>query len=272
MSTRPNPVVIGDGREVRIVEELVHSAPLGVRCWDATLDRPVTDGLVVRATPATGGATTTARRSSSGVYGFASLPTTRPAERRPVDAFPAPTTYLVDIADRRGRFLPMRVELPVPSVFPQPEPVVLFSAPDRPRPDGFGAVRASLRIEDTSIPAASGRRERAAAWAMVTVDVGGVEHVGLAGRSGEAVVFVPFDRFVVGVAPEHQALDATLAVRFDPARPDDPLPLFADITAQPVRGHGEGPAFRPDHTFPVAPAADITLTSPGRSELMLDAI
>lgn len=274
MSERPNPVVIGDGREVRVLEQVVRSAPLGVRCWDAVLDRPVRDGLVVRATPTGGGPTTIAHRSSSGVFGFARLPTTREAERGPVADFPAPTPYSVEITDRRQRFVTMRVELDVPSVFPLPAPVVLFSSPERPRPEGFAAVRASLRIEDPTVPAASGLRVRPAQHALIVVTSDGLDHVGLADGNGEAVVFVPFDRFASGVAPQAQTLDATLTIRFDDALAGaaGQRPLFADIAAQPVRGFLEGPAFEPDHTFEIAYGRDVALTSPGRSELLLDPI
>lgn len=274
MSERPNPFVIGDGREVRVMETLVQSAPLGLRCWDSVLDRPVSDGLVVHATPVAGGATTRARRSSSGVFGFTSLPTTRAAERRSVAEFPAPETYTVDIFDRLTRFVPIRVLVDAPTAFADPAPIVLFPSANRPTPDGFAAVRSTVRIERTSIPAASGRRVRPAPHAVLIVTVEGVDHIGVADRSGEAVVFVPFDRFAAGVAPNRQTRNGALTVRFDPAlsTPDAPLPVFADIAAQPVRAHLEGPVFRPDHTFAIGFGSDISLTSPGWSELMLQAI
>lgn len=272
--SRPHRVVIGDGREVRVMEEPAQTAPLGLRCWDAVLDRPITDGLVVHATPAAGGATTRAGRSSSGVLAFASLPTTRAAERRPVSEFAATDQYIVDVFDSLGRFAPIRVLLDAPTAFPDPAPIVLFPSANRPRPDGFATVRATVGIENTSVPVASGRRVHPAAYAVLTVTVEGVNHIGVADRAGQAVVFVPFDRFAAGVAANRQSRDGTLSVQFDPAlsAPDGPLPVFADIAAQPTRAHLEGPMFRPDHTFAIALGPDMSLTSPDRSELMLQAI
>ena len=274
MILRTNPVVVGDGREIRVMDDLVHTAPLGIGCWDSVLDRPVRDGLIVSATPAAGGQTSVAHRSSSGIYGFSSLPTTRAAERGPVAEFPPAEPYVIEISDRLDRFVSMRVEVGVPAALPSPPPIMLFPSPNRPTPDGFAAVRASMRIEDTSVPLASGRRVRNTAHAVMSVTSDGVDHVGVIDRNGEGVVFVPFDRFAAGVPPQAQTRIATLSVRFDPALTLDTgtVPLFADIAAQPVRPHVEGPIFRPDHTFEIEFGSDVSLTSPDRSELMLQAI
>lgn len=269
---RPDAVPLGDGRVVRDIEERAHTAPLGVRCWDVVRDRQVTDGLVVRTTPVAGAPTVVASRTSTGTYGFVHLPTTRTSERRPVTDFPDGEPHVVEVLDRLGRFNTARVLVPAPSAFPLPEPIVLFSAPTRVPPPGFAAVRASLRFEDTSVPAATGRRIRPAAHAVLVVTVDETEHLGVADRQGEVLVLVPMDRFDAGLPPSLQERFATVDVRCDPdlaAR--EATPVIADIVAQPTRAHDEGPAFLPDHTVPLAFGADIPLTSPDRSELLLEA-
>ena len=263
--SRPHRVVIGDGREVRVMEEPAQTAPLGLRCWDAVLDRPITDGLVVHATPAAGGATTRAGRSSSGVLGFASLPTTRAAERRPVSEFAATDQYIVDVFDSLGRFAPIRVLLDAPTAFPDPAPIVLFPSANRPTPDGFATVRATVGIENTSVPVASGRRVHPAAYAVLTVTVEGVDHVGVADRAGQAVVFVPFDQFAAGVAADppvaataRSASSSTLHCR----RPTARACVLRHRSSQPTRAHLEGPMFRPDHTFEIEFGPDLVLDEP----------
>ena len=269
---RPDPVPLGDGRVVRGIVQRTHSAPLGVRCWDVVHDQQVAGGLVVRATPAAGGPTTVASPTAEGIHGFVHLPGTRASERGPVADFPPGAPHVVEVLDRLGRFNPVRVLVTAPAAYPLPEPIILFPAPTRVPPPGFTAVRASLRFENTSVPEASGRRLRPASHAVLAVTVAGVEHLGVADRRGEVLVLVPLERFEAGLPPSRQTRVATVSVRCDPGLAGAvTTPLLADIVAQPVRAHDEGPVFRPDHTVPLAFGADIPLTSPDRSELLLEA-
>ncbi|MEF8795508.1 MAG: hypothetical protein V5A22_00110 [Salinivenus sp.] len=160
---------------------------LGLRFRDATTERPVTEGLRVRVRRKQGGgAPTHAERTLSGAYVAQGVSGLRAYERVPRDIpqeIPdgdvnggneegrvAKTDYLVDIRDRRGRFVPalLGVELPYspkkthgwlyPVVEPPPEEeigengapeptVYLFSAVQRPVPAGQGVVYADLSVE-----------------------------------------------------------------------------------------------------------------------------
>ena len=176
---------------------------LGLRFRDATTERPVTDGLrVMVRRQQGGGAPARAVRTSSGAYVAQGLSGLRAYERVPRDIpeeIPdnagangedgedgvVKTDYLVDVRDRRGRFVPalLGVELPYtpkeehgwlyPVVEPPPEEAIggngtpepavyLFSAVQRPVPAGQGVVYADLVTED-------GGTWRPAAHALVEI-------------------------------------------------------------------------------------------------------
>lgn len=179
---------------------------LGLRFRDATTERPVTDGLRVTVRRQQGGgAPARAVRTPSGAYVAQGLSGLRAYERVPRDIpeeIPdnagsdgengedsvVKTDYLVDVQDRRGRFVPvlLGVELPYtpkeehgwlyPVVEPPPEEAIggngtpepavyLFSAVQRPVPAGQGVVYADLVTED----AEDGGTWRPAAHALVEI-------------------------------------------------------------------------------------------------------
>lgn len=151
---------------------------LGLRFRDATTERPVTEGLQVTVRREDGrGPPTRAERTVSGAYVAQGLAGLRAYERVPADIPDdfseeqvKQTDYLVDVRDRRGRFVPvlMQVELPYTPkqkyrwLYPvfdppaeeevggegTPEPTVyLFSGVQRPVPSGQAVVYADLREE-----------------------------------------------------------------------------------------------------------------------------
>jgi hypothetical protein len=177
--------------------------PLGVRFWDAALDAPVDDALVVRAfradAPSLGAR---AFRTASGVYAFGGLPglqeLERPDEDAPVESPASPpwaADFVVAVRDDRERYLPMTftVRLPLPAATrglllhgtPGGARVPLFPSPARAVPPGLSAVRAEL----WEIDGADGARP--ASHAALRVEVGGATWTGIADAAGRALVLFP---------------------------------------------------------------------------------
>src|SRR4051812_19305660 len=122
-----------------ILERIMIVCPLGIRFWDAALDRPVEDGLVVVAWPAEHpAASTRAILTASGVYAFHGLPGLRsfeyPDAGQPPASPPPARRFVVAVDDRLGRFVPVvfQVDLPYLGIFPTES----GSSPDG-RPPGF---------------------------------------------------------------------------------------------------------------------------------------
>jgi hypothetical protein len=233
--------------------------PLGIRFWDAVTDAPVTDGLDVRARPETSGARPVqAFRTTSGVYAFAGLPGMRQVEHRDPDAhegFPAPTTrFLVQVTDRRRRFLPTLFGVMVPhqgvyptgAVYSPPDGgppaggfpgFYLFSSCVRPVTPGIAAVRA--RLVDRDRPLGGGAYEPAS-HALLEVQVGGRRWFGVADDRGVVLVLLPYPRFTgsIGASPPDpgQSWELTVRVRYQPELvtipPWSEVPRFETVAGQ----------------------------------------
>lgn len=278
-TVRPDPVLT-DRAQVDVVEEVVTSAPLGLRFWDFALDQPVRDGLVVRARPAAGGQVTTARPSSSGVHGFLSLPTTRAAEQGPMADFDGETAYDVSVVDTRGRFVPMglTVDAPVAGVQPPGLPgFFVFSASTRFVPPGFVGVRVDLRDETRPIVGADGEFA-AAAHAMVRVETDDDIWWGQADAHGRALVLAPAPAFAAPsdgdgpLDPTSQSWEAELEVRYEALPPSafSGVPAFADIADQDVAtANHVGNTFTDSRAVDIEYGQVLVIRSPGRSDLLV---
>jgi hypothetical protein len=199
MTGLPAGVTLGKGLPL---EQLRIVTPLGIRFRDVALDEPITHGLVVLVSAKSfAGAPTRLRPNPSGVFGFHSLPllhdveypsTFAPPLASQLPAFP----FVVMVADRLGRFLPVvfGIDLPLaappsPPVFdldPDPAPVLdayLFTAPTRSVRCGFAAVRVDLRDREAEAPAAH---------ALVRVTVGDRSIVGVADDRGCLLILLPY--------------------------------------------------------------------------------
>jgi hypothetical protein len=254
-----------------ILAETVRTVtPLGVRFWDAVLDRPVGGGLQVSARtlgrpgPARPGVPT-----PSGVYAFRGLPGLARVElpEGEEDAALEPTVVVaVGAVDRLRRFLPALVLVPAPFRGPAPmlpEPlgsppdltpdlgsppasppgatsprIYLFPGPSR-RPLGdVAVVRATLVDHGSGDPVAHAR---------VDVAIGATLRAGISDERGNVAVMFPYPLFAgaiaaspppgtPGVATDTQSWTATVSVRSEPDalhRPNggDP-PTLSSILAQ----------------------------------------
>lgn len=159
---------------VEVLERITAFTALGLRFWDATLDRQVRDGLQVTARPFF------ERRlqvreailTVSGIYTFQGMPGLRDLESGFATAEMSPAIsrrFVVEVSDTLRRFVDIafEVELPLPyrGVFligggagspPEGAPpgMLLYSAPTRRRSTWFGAVRGELAEAATGDPAA----------------------------------------------------------------------------------------------------------------------
>ncbi|HEY3079920.1 MAG TPA: hypothetical protein VGM69_08435 [Chloroflexota bacterium] len=192
----------------RVLERATHVAPLGLRFWDAVAGAAVGDGLeVVARSLEDPTRRVEAEANRSGVYVFHRLPGLRVAEAGTGDAAfwaspPATRRFVVEVADRAGRFVPLcfEAEAPTRGLFSlaclpldsppasppagRPLGVRLYSSAERPVPPGLAALRAELWD-----PLA----ERPAAWAVLETRVEGLPVArGLADERGRLVVIVPY--------------------------------------------------------------------------------
>lgn len=292
MSARPGRVPVDGRRVVDVAEELTTSAPLGVRFWDWALDRPVRDGLVVTAHPHGGGPSTTARPSSSGVYGFLSLPTTGAAERGPVAAFTdTPDAYVLQVSDASGRYVPMTLVVSAPVAGVQPAPGTLpevdgespalpgfpvFAAATRTVPPGHLGVRAELRDADRPVPG-SADVFAAASHALVAVTVGGATWYGVSDAGGRVLVIVPAPT-MAGPANGDGPLDLAdrsweveVEIHYERLTGAG-VPAFADIADQPTAtARFADAAWTESHTFEKTYGDDLVVRSPQRSDLLVKA-
>lgn len=238
-----------------LLERLTHFTLLGIRFWDAALDRPVADGLTVTAWPtAAPRQVRRAVRTASGVYAFHGLPGMRRLEQATAADIlaaspPDITSFVVAVADAQRRFFPVafEVSLPLPDLGVFPTAVstsppgspgfYLFSAPTRAPAPGLAVVRAQL-VEAGS--------QQPAAYAVVEAEVRGHTHYAIADARGALALLFPYPLFVsaLGASPPgglplaEQQWPLTLRVRYQPAAqaplPGTPLPALASLFAQPA--------------------------------------
>ena len=178
---------------------------LGIRFWDAALERPVSGALDVLAFRRdTRDPPVSAHVTPSGVYAFHDLPGLRDVEHPRGDgpvlgSPPASAEFVIAVRDSLGRYLPMAfgVALPLPyrGLFPAGDSVPLFSAPTRPIPPGLGAVRAELWDTNAALPGSH---------AVLRVKLGPNVWTGTADDAGRVLVVLPtptVERLTLGSPP-----------------------------------------------------------------------
>lgn len=224
------------------LERLTIFTALGIRFWDAALDRQVTDGLIVTARrPGVDQRSVRAFRTRSGVYAFRGLPGLRALEYPADDAVlegspPALTRFVIEVIDEQRRFVPVvfQVDVPFFGIYPTgqsdasaPPGVYLFSAPTRPVASSLGVVRAQL------VELLADGSEQPASFALLEVALaGGPPAFGIADEEGRVAVQLPYPRFtsVLANGSPPASADGTLSqrwearvrVRFDPPALDVP--------------------------------------------------
>jgi len=249
------------------LERLSIVTPLGIRFWDAALDRPVEDGLDVTAWPtARPSALTQARLTMSGIYAFHGLPGLRSFEYSeaggPPLSPPPSQRFVVAVEDRLERFVSVvfQVNVPYLGIFPtesggspdgRPPGFYLFATSSRPVTAGLAVVRAQL------VDAGGA----ATAHAVLEVDdPEGQTWFGLADERGMVALLLPFPLFPfeeVGSPPrspsearEPPSWPITVRARYRPASQQVPLgarrpdlaSLFAQAPANILAAPGGAPA------------------------------
>jgi len=223
------------GVQLRELERDRTFTPLGIRFWDAALDTPVTDRLLVHAwLKGSAYPATPAVRSPSSIYAFHRLPGQASAEKprsddeRPEITGPA-GEFAIAVDDPGGRFqgavfsvaLPLGYRGEFLSGGVTPGRAYLFPAPTRPVAPGLAAIRADLVDADGGGPAAH---------AALSATVGGVTRTAIADERGRVAVLVPWptpERLRQGSPPADTraaAWTVTLRARWDPAALRYPFP------------------------------------------------
>jgi hypothetical protein len=170
--------------DVKIVDRVTITAPLGVQFWDVVQNVPVGEGLDVVAFPPDSPARrTTGIANTSGVYVFHQLP----------GLGQSPRTFVLQVQDPAGRFLPWQFDLLAPqrglAAFPCGSPlegpgVPLYPAPTRQGQAGMAVVRAQLMDTLTG---------GAAAWALIDLHLNGLALArGVSDAAGRAVMFFAY--------------------------------------------------------------------------------
>lgn len=183
-------------REGRLIR-----TPLGLCFWDHGANEPVTDGLLVTAYRTVGSSSPIqAVRSPSGIYSFHGLPGLHDWEYplNDVESESSPPIvlrFIVKVEDLKRRFIDTAaiIQAPRPGdrlfVWPSASPgqaddgFRLFSAPTRPRNSRLATVRANLWEVD---------RDKAAAFAVLRVEIEGITWTGIADEKGTIAVMFPY--------------------------------------------------------------------------------
>ena len=234
------------------LERVTRVGPLGVRFWDAVEQSFIADGLVVRVRPKTAPAPRIAlTANTSAIFAALNLPGLRDAEfGAGYDAFWAAITkhtFVVEVADPRGRYLPMAFDADLPArglftwscamapVTGLTDGVPLYSAPSRMLASMRGVLRADLRDATSGLPAAG---------AVITATIDGTYNVtGIADPNGRIAIQFPFPEprafpsTVDGVppaAPSGASLagytwPVVLAARYTPLAPGAVYPDYPDL-------------------------------------------
>ncbi|MEL7470604.1 MAG: hypothetical protein AAFN27_19275 [Pseudomonadota bacterium] len=243
---------------VNVLERISSFTPLGIRFWDSTLDKEVTDGLIVGAWPEAQmpPRPVFARRSGSGIYHVSGLPGLRDFETAddPATVPTPPRRFVVSVMDRAERFLPVAFAVDLPLAYrglflgpnsgidPPLPGFELYPAPNRRRPTWLAAVRGELISAATGAPAPHAVVEVTAPDATIWS--------GIADAEGRFAVFLPWPAVPIvpqSTPPAAPAMTATLddlfwqidvQVRWDPAGllalPGLLLPDVAEIMSQPA--------------------------------------
>lgn len=233
---------------VVVLERVSMLTPFAVRFRDEVTRSTVADGLDVQVHP---DGIPHVRRAGvanpSGIFVFRDLPGMRDVEQGDGDdafwAAQTPRTFVVEVRDRSGQFLPCRFSAGVPhrGVFgvdfdtsPPAAPFVpLFSAPARRVPDGMGVLRAELVDAETQTPAA---------WAVVEVKAGEQRLVtGMADARGRLLLPLFYPKPVITLGSPgsvntpltQQTWTAALTVRYRRRTPIPDIPDLADVLTQP---------------------------------------
>ena len=229
---------------VRVLDRWVTRTQLGMRLWDAQLDRPVSAGVSAVAYDEAGRhGPVRAVRGPSGILSFHGLPGMRDLEYPAADDATTSSSssgkmFVVSAVDLERRFLPMvfRVRLPIAGglvgggVF-RPPPTsppagngggaaCLYSAPTRPAPGHVATVRAHL-WDLTS--------DRGAGHAVVLLSIGTRTTTGVADEAGNVLIIMPYPPVdLLSVTPppgsvDEQTWPVHVRVQYSPDRLTYPL-------------------------------------------------
>jgi hypothetical protein len=259
------------------------TALLGVRLWDRVGGRAVSADLDV-VDVATGARTIP---NASGVFVLHDRPGLHDSAFGAGDddfwsAPPATANAIFEVRDRGRRFVPFRfdADLPARGLFADdfgmhptaPDhptaAVPLFSAPSRPTPPGFAAVRAQLWDADADGPAAG---------AVLEVAVAGIPaYRGIADAEGRTAVLLPYPEPDPSTgSPPHasRALSSlswplTLSARYAPGADATQPPDLHAVLAQPAATLLAAPG-TPFGAQTLSFGRELVLRSNGRSVLLL---
>ncbi len=233
------------------VERQAIFTPLGIRFWDPALDRQISDGLTITATPMDErGKVTLAQRTASGIYAFYGLPGLRnieyPSDVTNFESSPPFTRrFIVRVVDNHHRFLDtvFGVNLPYFGIYPTDPSnslpgFYLFSAPTRPSIPNLAVVRAQI-IEKSD----SATNKPAAYAALEIEDPNNRVWYGIADEYGSLAVHFPYPTFTSPppssppVAEGNQQWEITIRIRYAPEKltilPGSSIPDLYSILDQP---------------------------------------
>lgn len=286
------------------LEKVSSFTPLGIRFWDLVEGRAVVDGLeVIARPPRRPDLTRRAFRTMSGVYAFHNLPGMHSLESpepnlsagmHSIDGTSSSTRFIVEVYDRRNRFLSVSflVDLPYRDIYPigplSSMPVngfpgfLLFSDPNRLTLSASAVVRGQL------LERLGPDQFRPARYAVLEVQsAGGLTWLGIANELGSIAVPFPYPQFAASVAPVSpppsptqthiQTWDVTIRARYQ-QEAQIPLDSFADkpglrsLLTQPQANIWLGPSgpAQPQLEVTLAFGGPLQIQTAGHSELWIE--
>jgi hypothetical protein len=245
-----------------VIEQLSTFTPLGIRFWDAALDRQIRHYLRVEAYPISRPQLRrTAYQTLGDVYSFEGLPRMRHIEFRQVPDAESSSAerhpFVVSVVDQQRRFLPIAFEVELPLPYPglylssttagspaevAPPGLHLYSSVVRPVPSWVAAVRGELHDLAADSPATH---------AVIRLEtLAGDVWYGLSDKQGRFVVILPYPVLIHGFGGSpadpgqrpllEQEWDLTLSVQYEPSvlrsLPGIDLPDYLSLLQQFTAG------------------------------------
>lgn len=187
--------------DIRVLERLTVTAPLGFRFRDSVTGAIIDDGITATAYPVENPARRVdAIMNRKGVYVFYGLPGMHEVEypsedSDPLDDMAGRWTFIVEVVDNQNRFLPanINVKAPVKGLYnfgaassppPSESSVLLYSAPSRPVLTTMAIVRAELRDPILKKPAS---------WTLIEAVIDGtIRGRGISDALGRLLLMFPY--------------------------------------------------------------------------------
>lgn len=233
---------------IKVLEHIVRRAPLAMRFRDVVTDKPITDGLEVRAYAMSHlqEGYLAQRSPVTGIYGYRTLPGlsayvdgSKEANQFCVAVSPD-ANFIVSIEDTQRRFLPQLMSLCLPKETLLNVPI--FSSPTRNLAGAYAEIRGYAVYEKAPATLI------AANWAIIEVTLEGATYITITAPNGEFVCYVPYPPIKSATGSNNKPLSelswsVSIRAQFEPDTLDPVFPngslVLPDISAITNQGNAK---------------------------------